>query len=81
MLSCSKLVVSVTEHPVEVVDKLSTTAVVFFRSERILKCKLIWGIKCLLSMPICMLGSVKGVKSENPVGEGKLGNGKWGVIN
>ena len=34
--SCSKLVTSVTEHLVEVVDKLSTTAVVFFRSERIL---------------------------------------------
>ena len=29
---CSKLVISVTEHLVEVVDKLSTTAVVFFRS-------------------------------------------------
>ena len=37
--SCSKLVISVTEHLVEVVDKLSTTAVVFFRSERILKCR------------------------------------------
>ena len=36
--SCSKLVISVTEHLVEVVDKLSTTSVVFFRSERILKC-------------------------------------------
>ena len=33
---CSKLVISVTEHLVEVVDKLSSTAVVFFRSERIL---------------------------------------------
>ena len=42
---------------------------------------LIWGLKCLLSMLRCMLGSVKGVKSENPVGEGKLGNEKWGVIN
>ena len=31
--SCSKLVMSVTEHLVEVVDKLSTTVVVFFRSE------------------------------------------------
>ena len=29
--SCSKLVISVIEHLVEVVDKLSTTAVVFFR--------------------------------------------------
>ena len=41
--SCSKLVISVTEHLVEVVDKLSTTAVVFFRSERILKCKCLYG--------------------------------------
>ena len=32
--SCSKLVISVTEHLVEVVDKLSTTAVVFFKSWR-----------------------------------------------
>ena len=32
-LSCSKLVIFVTEHLVEVVDKLSTTSVVFFRSE------------------------------------------------
>ena len=39
ILSCSKLVISVTEHVVEVADKLSTTAVVFFRSERVLKCK------------------------------------------
>ena len=31
--SCSKLVMSVTEHLVEVVDKLSTTSVVFFRPE------------------------------------------------
>ena len=41
--SCSKLVISVTEHLVEVVDKLSTTAVVFFRSERILKCMHLYG--------------------------------------
>ena len=41
--SCSKLVISVTEHLVEVVDKLSTTAVVLFRSERILKCKHLYG--------------------------------------
>ena len=41
--SCSKLVISVTEHLVEVVDKLSTTTVVFFRSERILKCKCLYG--------------------------------------
>ena len=40
---------------------------------------LIWGLKCLLSMPRCMLGSVKGVKSGNPKGEGNLGNEK-GVI-
>ena len=41
---------------------------------------LIWGLKCLLSMLICMLGSVKCVKSENPKGRGNLGNGKRGVI-
>ena len=41
--SCSKLVISGTEHLVEVVDKLSTTTVVFFRSERILKCKHLYG--------------------------------------
>ena len=34
---------------------------------------LIWGLKCLLSMLRGMLGSVK---SENPKGKGKLGNGK-----
>ena len=34
---------------------------------------LIWGLKCLLSMFIGMLESVK---SENPKGKGKLGNGK-----
>ena len=27
----------------------------------------------------CMLGSVKGVNSENPKGKGKLGNEKGGV--
>ena len=43
--SCSKLVFSVTEHLVEVVDKLSTTAVVFFRSERILICKCLYVLK------------------------------------
>ena len=32
-LDYSKLEISVTEHLVDVVDKLSTTAVVFFRSE------------------------------------------------
>ena len=42
---------------------------------------LIWGLKCLLSMLRCMLGSVKGVKSENPKGKGKLGNEKGGVNN
>ena len=41
--SCSKLEISVTEHLIEVVDKLSTTAVVFFRFERILKCKHLYG--------------------------------------
>ena len=35
---------------------------------------LIWGLKCLLSMLRCMLGSVKGVKSQNLKGKGKLGN-------
>ena len=40
---------------------------------------LIWGLKCLLSMLRCMLGSVKHVKHENPKGKGKLGNGK-GVL-
>ena len=39
---------------------------------------LIWGLKCLLSILRCMLGSVKGVKSENP--KGKLGNEKRGVL-
>ena len=42
---------------------------------------LIWGLKCLLSMLQCMLGSVKGVKSENPKGKGKLGNEKKGGVN
>ena len=28
----------------------------------------------------CMLGSVKGVTSENPKGEGNLGNGKGGEL-
>ena len=41
---------------------------------------LIWGLKCLLSMLRCMLGSVKGVKSENPKGDGKLGNEKGGYL-
>ena len=41
---------------------------------------LIWGLKCLLSMLRCMLGSVKGVKSENPKGKGNLGNGKRGFL-
>ena len=45
--TCSKLVISVTEHLVEVVDKLSTTAVVLFRSARILKCKCLYGPKML----------------------------------
>ena len=41
--SCSKLVMSGTEYLVEVLDKLSMTAVVFFRSERILTCKCLYG--------------------------------------
>ena len=36
---------------------------------------LILNLKCLLSMFRGMLGSVK---SENPKGKGKLGNGKMG---
>ena len=36
---------------------------------------LIWGLKCLLSMPRCMLGSVKGVKSENAKRKGEFR--KW----
>ena len=43
LLLFSKLVISVTEHLVEVVDKLSTTAVVFFRPKRILKWKHLYG--------------------------------------
>ena len=39
---------------------------------------LIWGLKCLLSMLRCMLGSVKGVKSENPKGEGEIRKWKRG---
>ena len=42
---------------------------------------LIWGLKCLLSMLRCMLGSVNSIKSENLKGKGKLGNGKRGVLN
>ena len=42
---------------------------------------LIWGLKCLLSMLRYMLGSVKGVKSENPKGEGEFRNGKEGYLN
>ena len=36
---------------------------------------LISGLKCLLSMLRCMLGSAKGVRSENPKGEGEIR--KW----
>ena len=39
--SCSRLVISVTEHLVEVVDNLSTTSVVSFRSEMELECILL----------------------------------------
>ena len=42
---------------------------------------LIWGLKCLLGMLRCMLGSVKGVKNENPKGKGNLGNEKGGHLN
>ena len=41
---------------------------------------LIWDLKWLLSMLRCMLGSVKGVKSENPKGEGEFRKWKQGVI-
>ena len=41
---------------------------------------LIWGLKCLLSMLRCMLGSVKGVNSENPKGKGELENEKRGLL-
>ena len=41
---------------------------------------LIWGLTGLLSMLRCMLGSVKGVESENPKGKGKLGNEKGGCL-
>ena len=33
---------------------------------------LIWGLKCLLGMLRCMLGSVKGVKSGKPKGKGEI---------
>ena len=41
---------------------------------------LIWSLQCLLSMLRCMLGSVKGEKSENPKGKGKWGNGIRGEL-
>ena len=36
------------------------------------------GPKCLLNMLRCMLGSVKGVKSENPKGKGEIRKWKKG---
>ena len=39
---------------------------------------LIWGLKCLLGMLRCMLGSVKGVKSENPKEEVEIRKWKRG---
>ena len=39
------------------------------------------GPKMLTEHARCMLGSVKGVKSENPKGEGKFGNEKGGCYN
>ena len=39
---------------------------------------LIWSLKCLLSMLRCMLGSVKGEKSENPKEKGEIGKWKKG---
>ena len=41
--SCSRLVISVTEHLVEVLDKLSTTSVVFFGAERELEYMHLYG--------------------------------------
>ena len=41
---------------------------------------LISSLKCLLSMLRCMLGSVKGEKSENTKGERELGNGIMGEL-
>ena len=64
---------------VEVFDKLSSTAVDFIRSEgKTGMHALIWSLKCLLSMLRCMLGSVKGEKSENPKGKGEIGKKKRG---
>ena len=78
--SCSKLVISGTEHLVEVVDKLSTTTVVFFRSERILKCQaFIWAYTAYWACSNACWEVRKVLKSENPKGEGKLGNEK-GVL-
>ena len=71
--SWSKLVFSGTVHLVVLVDKLSTTAVVFFRSERRLKCKHLYGACSDASWEVW-----KVLKSENPKGEGKLGNEKGG---
>ena len=42
---------------------------------------IIWGLKCLLSMLRCMLGSVKGVKSENPNREGEFRKWEAGDLN
>ena len=42
---------------------------------------LIWGLNCLPSMPRCMLGSVKGVKSENPKGKQEFRKWKGGDLN
>ena len=41
---------------------------------------LIWGLKYLLSMLRCMLGSVKVLKSENPKGKGNLVNENGGYL-
>ena len=42
---------------------------------------LILGLKCLLSMFRCMLGSVKGVKSENSKGEWEFRKWEGGDLN
>ena len=75
------MVFSGTEHLVEVLDKLSFTAVDFIRSEGGTGIHaLMWSLKCLLSMLRCMLGSVKGEKSENPKGKGEIRKWKKGGL-
>ena len=75
--SCSRLVISVTEHLVEVVDKLSTTTVVFFRSERILKCMCLYGAKnAYWACSDAYWEVLKVLKVRTLMGKENLGNGK-----